>query len=240
LIPKLTKFLLLSVVVQLSETSLGSISKYLTFSLHCKLQEENVVVSFSTIPTAGIESEEEAIDNDGDYTPPDPHQKKSAEELVLHLKQPEWMDAVFAAADRGDVSTPNLLSEVLKEGGVDLNDATFSVPTLSRRRTEKRLILFQTIKEKIKFYKFLGLHFDGKQFRQWLDMLKTENIAVGVSGGKRSKFLGILPCASANASDITEQIREIVAEWGLWDNIFFMCYDTANTNSGEFTGTIKT
>jgi hypothetical protein len=86
----------------------------------------------------------------------------------------------------------------------------------------------------------LGLHFDGKQFRQWLDMLKTENIAVGVSGGKISKFLGILPCASANASDITEQIREIVAEWGLWDNIFFMCYDTANTNSGEFTGTIKT
>ena len=58
-----------------------------------------MVVSSSTIPTAGIESEEEAMDNDVDYMPPDPHQKKLPEELVLHLKQPEWMDAVFAAVE---------------------------------------------------------------------------------------------------------------------------------------------
>ena len=43
-------------------------------------------------------------------------------------------------------------------------------------------------------------------------MEKAENIAVGVSGGNKSKFLGMLPCASGTARHVADKLFEIVGE----------------------------
>lgn len=79
-------------------------------------------------------------------------------------------------------------------------------------------------------------HWDGKMLLEFKGRNKVERIAIIVSYGGESKFLGAPKVVPSNGETIATTVHKFLLEWGLLGHVKAMGFDTTSVNSGDKTG----
>ena len=154
------------------------------------------------------------------------------------------MGPVSATADRLNLSCRQIAmssAATAKALGVSVADTNISVTTAWRKRTENRQVLAATIKETFVCPKLSCLHWDGKTLKMARE-IKGNFVAIYVTGveeGQRSQLLGIPQAPGGKGAEEFQEIRKVLEDWNIKEEIGPIVFDTTLANTGEWEGVCK-
>ena len=139
-----------------------------------------------------------------------------------------------------------LVSTILKAGGADLNQTSFSVSTIQRQRKTAVSSNASKIREKIKGFKgecengsFLVLHWDGKVI-QLMNGDTEDRLAIAISAPNHipGQFIASPAIPDGTGETMGNCVFNKVAEFGLLDDVQAVVFDTTASNTGRWRGSV--
>lgn len=198
--------------------------------------EESLVVNVQ-LESSSTGEESSTADNESDEAMPGPSniQTRKKDSMKEKITSPDLLSTL----DRTKVSDRNamrIISATASAMGKDIDEVCISRSTLQRERKKFRIEIANSIKKSFTTDVPLTVHWDAKLMPDLIGIENVDRLPVLVSGGGKSKLLGIPKLTSGTGQQMAAAVVECIEDWNITEHVKAMCFDTTASNTGNKKG----
>ena len=204
-------------------------------------------VQLVSTDSSSVTSAEHSHDEDVTNDPNEPStsrlsssKEKATSKLSPQRKKVKLMDKkLLASFDIAKVSNRNaslIMIPTVSNLGYDPEEMRVSYSTIRRKRQEFRKEVSAALKSELKLDFPLVIHWDGKLLEDISGEEIVDRLPVLVSGNGVEQLLGVPKLNSGTGDNTSTAVYDLIIDWGLFDKVKCMCFDTTASNTGRKSG----